>query len=194
MSWYQNLKNKCKTKKPEPQNLTDVVRGIQWAVNSANHATENQYIDTIQRFFDIQEDGTYKAVEVDIAIDDRHHTKIPLLALVNPNGLFLKKMKVDMSVCIDKTGLKNFIKDKGLSDVTRSSFNVSFTNKGKNDVQLSMEFESCPLPEGVSRVIENLTNNIQPHKPEPVVKEETRTPVEPEPSEKELDIETSAPV
>ena len=166
MSWFKNLKDKISSKDQDSQNLTDVIRGIQWAVNSANHATENQYIDIIQRFFEKQDDGSYKAVEVDIAIDSNHRAKVPLLSLVNPNGLFLNKMKVDMSVCIDKTGLKNFVKDNGnLSDVTRCSFNVSFANKNKGNVHLSMEFESCPVPEGVSRVIENLTNNIQPYKP-----------------------------
>lgn len=174
MSWFANLGKKC-NKNEGNQNLTDVVRGIQWAANSANHATENQFIATLQRFFEKQEDGTYKAIEVEIAIDENHTTKVPLLSLVNPNGLFLKKMQVSMAVKIDQTALKNILKHdtQEESDVTRSSFNVSFSSKHKDVtkrgdvIHLEMEFNACEdLPEGVARIVEHFTNKIQPCKKE----------------------------
>jgi hypothetical protein len=170
MSWFSNLGRK---KKKEPsQNLTDVVRGIQWAVNSAVHATENQYISTMQRFFEKQEDGTYKAIEVEIKIDEQHTTKVPLLSLVNPNGLLLDKMKVEMAVKIKQTNVKHIYKDdiKEESDVSRSCFDVTFCSKN-NDVtkrgdtiKLSMEFVAGNLPEGIARVMEHINNQIQPNK------------------------------
>jgi len=168
MSWFSNLKPK---KESECQhNLTDIIRGIQWAVNSAINATENQYISTVQKFFDIQSDGSYKAKEVDIKIDETNYMKIPLVSLINPNGLMLKKMKVDMAVKIQNSTVKNLLKHdvNEESDITRSSFGVSFSAKAKENngdvIKLSMEFESSDSPEGVSRILEQLTNTIQPYK------------------------------
>ncbi len=157
------------SKKKEEHNLTDIVRGIQWAVSSAIQATESQYITTLKRFFEKQEDGTYKAIEAEIVIDDEHSMKVPLISLVNPNGLILKKMKVDMVVKVDGTTIKNVLdaNDGKETDITRSSFKVSFNQKNKDNgktVGLTMEFDSSESPEGVSRVLEQLTNNIQPQK------------------------------
>ncbi len=193
MSWFANLGKKCKQDEPA-QNLTDVVRGIQWAVNSANHATENQFIATLQRFFEEQEDGTYKAIEVELTIDEKHSTKVPLLSLVNPNGLFLKKMQVNMAVKIDKTNLKNILKHdtEEESDITRSCFNVSFSSKHKDItkrgdvIHLDMEFDACDLPEGVARIVEHFTNKIQPCKKEEKI-------ISPEPSTPPAEPEAPAP-
>lgn len=166
--WSFGLKKKQRNQ--ENTSLTDIVRGIQWAVNSAIQSTENQYIATLQKFFEKQEDGSFKAVEVDIGIDDNHFMRVPLISLVNPNGLILKKMGVEMVVKIDRTQVKNIYKEDTdeESDVTRSSFNVSFSSKNKagsgDVIKLNMEFEATESPEGVSRILEQLTNNIQPHK------------------------------
>lgn len=153
----------------ENQDLTNVVRGIQHAIASTYSQVANQYIFLIDQFFEEQDDGTYIPLMVRIDIDDKHHMRVPLISMVAPQGLVMKRVQVDMSVKLEKAQVKDATSLADNSRAERSSFKVSIAPKTGNSARrdsrvtdVSMVFEAGDPPEGIMRIIEQYANNIQP--------------------------------
>ena len=86
--------------------LCDITRGLQEAASATTGLIAQQYIKLFDQFFDYDSQALgapMKAKMVEVAMDDRHTLKIPLIALVAPRGLALERMQVDLSVKIQNT-------------------------------------------------------------------------------------------
>ena len=151
--------------------LADFVRGIQHAVNSAQELTEQHHVRMLERYIDPK---TGKAYTQRILMPDGiHYIDLPLITAIPPNGLALAEMTVDMGVRIDNSVRKKAGPRDVTTDLTRTSFEVSFspraqdrapqkTGGGGSAIDVSMKFVAGDVPEGVARVMEYFTHALVP--------------------------------
>lgn len=157
--------------KKNAQMLTDITRGIHHAVNSTGSMLSQQYIMLLQQFFDTNDDGSISAKMVKVQLDEQHDILVPLIALVQPQGIALGKMSFDLSIKIEESELKRATHEVDGMNLERSAFKVMVSPKTADSprrhsdvVDISMEFIRCEAPEGISRLIEQYANMIQPLK------------------------------
>lgn len=151
--------------------LADITRGMQHAVNSTQRLTEHHYVHLFERYFN--PDGTPVTQDV-ILPDGEHFLRVPIISLIPPNGLQLKEMTVDLAVRIDHSVRKRAMPRGAPGDITRTSFEVSFSPRAGergphkrgasqgSSVDISMKFVADDPPEGVARVMEYYTNALVP--------------------------------
>ncbi|MFY8273361.1 DUF2589 domain-containing protein [Pseudoalteromonas sp. SSDWG2] len=157
--------------KMNSQMLTDITRGIHHAVNTTGQMISQQYVMQLQQFFDTQEDGSLAAKMVKVQVDDQHDMYVPLIALVQPQGIALDKMRFELSVQITESELKRATHEVDGFNAERVAFRVNLSPKtGESPrrrtdiVDVEMEFTRCDAPEGMHRLIEQYANMIQPFK------------------------------
>lgn len=164
------------------QDLSDITRGLQHAAATTNSMVAEQYIRILAQFFETMEDGTLKAKMARVQINDEFYALVPLVSMVSPSGLSLDKMKVELSIKIEKAEEKrasilDMIHDQRYgaeaSESTRSAFGVSMSPRSRSSdgkrrpsdhMDIVLEFVARETPESVMRVIETYTNLIQPIK------------------------------
>lgn len=149
--------------------LCDITRGLQEAASATTGLIAQQYIKLFDQFFDYDSEqlgAPMKAKMVEVAMDDRHTLKIPLIALVAPRGLALERMQVDLSVKIQNTRPAT----GQCSDAGHQRFFVKVGEQSRrqgeardpDEVQIRMQFQACEPPEALNRLIEEYTNLISP--------------------------------
>lgn len=151
--------------------LSDVVRGMQYCVNSCIEIVERHYLNTIQKFV-TEEDG----IETKrIYLDKTHYMDIPLICLTDHHALEIDQMKVKMKVNIRDMDLKQTISEpeggeEGNGEdyaLSRTSMLVDVCNVSKEDdntnMEIEMTFKSGNPPESLSRMLETLNNNLILH-------------------------------
>lgn len=157
-------------KQMNAQMLTDITRGIHHAVNTTGSMIAQQYIMMFQQFFDSDEDGTITAKMVKVQFDDKHDMLVPLIALVQPQGISLEKMRFELSIQISESELKRATHEVDNFNAGRTSFKVLLSPKSGDSerrhtdiVDVVMEFSRSEPPEGIARLIEHYTNMIRPY-------------------------------
>lgn len=157
-----------KDKKPsssasEPLTLSDVVRGLQFCVNSSTEIAEQHYASTLQKYMDDQDKPYTKR----IFLDKQHVMEIPLICLADHSSLSIDELKVKLNVNIRDMALKEA--DFSLSEddnvlVSRSSLMVDMCKvtpqQGGTDMELQLTFKASQPPESFSRIMETLNNAI----------------------------------
>ena len=152
--------------------LSSITRGLQQAAAATQHLVAQQYIKLFDQFFDYDIDdlGTpMKAKMVDVALDEQHTLRVPLVTLVAPSGLALEAMKVDLSVRMHATEQQKASHALENGELDCAQFFVTFGGD-KNDhhprktdeMHISMEFRACDPPESIHRMIEEYTQLISP--------------------------------
>ena len=152
--------------------LSSITRGLQQAAAATQHLVAQQYIKLFDQFFDYDIDdlGTpMKAKMVDVALDEQHTLRVPLVTLVAPRGLALEAMKVDLSVRMHATEQQKASHALENGELDCAQFFVTFGGD-KNDhhprktdeMHISMEFRACDPPESIHRMIEEYTQLISP--------------------------------
>lgn len=152
--------------------LSSITRGLQQAAAATQHLVAQQYIKLFDQFFDYDIDdlGTpMKAKMVDVALDEQHTLRVPLVTLVAPRGLALEAMKVDLSVRMHATEQQKASHALENGELDCAQFFVTFGGD-KNDhhprktdeMHISMEFRTCDPPESIHRMIEEYTQLISP--------------------------------
>ncbi|TMO49008.1 DUF2589 domain-containing protein [Pseudoalteromonas ruthenica] len=174
--------------KMNAQMLTDITRGIHHAVNTTGTMISQQYVMQLQQFFDTQEDGSLAAKMVKVQVDEQHDMYVPLIALVQPQGIALDKMRFDMSIQISESELKRATHQVDGFNAERVAFKVNLSpktsdsNRRRTDiVDVEMQFTRCEAPEGMHRLIEQYANMIQPFKNGEPVSDEPNSPPGQEP-------------
>ena len=163
MGFFIKKKKQSENKIPEQedQTLSDIIRGMQYCVNTAAEITEAHYLNQMSDYFD--EDGnpvmfTYRNIRGEIV-------EIPVFTLMNHSELLLNEINIKMSLPIkyEKTkkiefegnAIENF-------EISRSAFyldNVTTSSKGKNgEIEIDMHFKASERPEAVSRIVDELMN------------------------------------
>lgn len=143
--------------------LSDIIRGIQFCVNSSIEILERHFITQVDKYID--EDN--KALTKTIKINDKYALDVPLFCMSDHSALVLDEMEVRMKVNLKDFKIKELEGISGKEDnnfyVTRSSFDVDTNNCSKNaadNIDICMKFKSGDPPEAVSRISEKLTNAI----------------------------------
>lgn len=174
------VKNYKKSKKDaqnmqEQQTLSDVIRGMQYCVNTAADITEQHYLSQLEEYFD--EDGnpvmfTYRNTRGEIV-------EIPVFTLMNHNELLLNEISVKMALPIKYSELKKHeVEESSIEDftVSRSAFyldSLATSAKGKGgEVEIEMRFKAGERPESVSRIVDELMNTGVVHTSEDVWKKQ----------------------
>ncbi len=153
----------------EDQTLSDVIRGIQYCVNTASEISEAHYLSQLSDYFD--EDGspvmfTYRNSSGEIV-------EIPVFTLMNHTELLLDEINIKTSLPVKYAGMKKTELDgKAIEDfeVSRSTFyldSLATSAKGKaGEMEIEMRFKAGGRPEAVSRIVDQLMNTGVVHTPE----------------------------
>ncbi len=149
------------------QQLTDITRGLQHAAAATMDMVADQFIRMLEEFFVPEEDGTLRAKMVRVQVSETDFVELPMISLVRPRGLTLEGMRVDLSVKLDRSRVKDVL---GVN-ATRSSFTVSIAPKEagaerrrrRSDViDVSLEFKAWEAPEAAMKLIDMYTNLVTP--------------------------------
>ena len=169
--------------------LTDITRGIHHAVNTTGTMISQQYVMMLQQFFDTQDDGSIAAKMIKVQVDEKHDMLVPLIALVQPQGIALDKMRFDMSIQITESELKKATHEVDGLNAARAAFKVNLSPKTSNGtrrrtdiVDVKMQFTRCEAPEGMHRLIEQYAAMVQPYKPAEDDEDIPQDPSSPTPS------------
>jgi|GEM_PF-2085102 len=163
MGFFVKKKKRSENQIPdqEDQTLSDVIRGMQYCVNTAAEITEAHYLNQMSDYFD--EDGnpvmfTYRNMRGEIV-------EIPVFTLMNHSELLLNEIDIKMSLPIKYEKTKKIeLEGKAVEDfeVARSAFyldNISTSAKGKGgEIEIEMHFKAGERPEAVSRIVDELMN------------------------------------
>ncbi|MFH7319214.1 DUF2589 domain-containing protein [Desulfurivibrio sp. D14AmB] len=159
--------------KMNAQMLTDITRGMHHAVNTTGTMISQQYVMLLQQFFDTQEDGSIAAKMVKVQMDEKHDILVPLIALVQPQGIALEKMRFEFSIKITESELKRATHEVDGFNAGRTAFKVFLSPRGgageqrrADTIDVEMIFTRCEAPEGMARLIEQYANMVQPFKRE----------------------------
>ncbi|MGE7990717.1 DUF2589 domain-containing protein [Pseudomonas sp. NPDC089554] len=154
--------------------LSDITRGLQEAAAATHTLIAQQYIKLFDQFFDCDTDALgspMKAKMVEVAMDEQHTLRVPLIALVSPRGLALERMQVDLSVRVNGIDTQALAKDKPAADAKGARFQVTVGASGRrgdqrdpDEVQIRMQFQACEPPEAINRLIEEYTSLIIPRR------------------------------
>lgn len=147
--------NKTKENK---HTFSDIIRGMQHSVNTAEEILETHYLEIINKYF--KEDGT--ALTKRIRIDDNNIFEVPLISLVNQNSIAIDEMEIEFKAKINSIAMKSL--EEGDKGINRSSFEMDFTPSERegNTVLVKIKFKVATQPEGVSRIVDEFDKKIQP--------------------------------
>jgi len=156
-------------KKEDKQCFSDLIRGLQYSVNASMEMLESRNLELLSRYF--TEDGHAHVRR--LKVDDNLAVDIPIISIVNPSALNIKEVEMDFSVNINgvevqkKEPQRGFMahEEKKSLDISleRSNLEISFNGTAdQNTMKVKIKFESAPVPEGLSRVIEEYDKTIVP--------------------------------
>lgn len=149
------------------QTLSDLIRGLQHSVNAAMEMIETRNIELLGRYF--TEDGV--PLKKRIKIDDRTVVDVPLISIVNPSTVNIKEVEMDFNVNVLDVDLKKKVAQEGFNTggkevsfdnrLKRSKLEVSFDGRNDNSsMHVKIKFEATPIPEGLSRVVDEYDKTI----------------------------------
>lgn len=152
-----------------PQTLSDLIRGPQHSVNTAMEMVETRNVELLGRYFSPEGEPLTKRLNINgqTAID------VPLISIVNPSTINIKEVEMDFSVQIVSSDLRQKRPQEGFqageqrthfdNRLKRSNLEISFDGK-KDDsrMHVHIKFEARPIPEGLSRTIDEYDKTIMP--------------------------------
>ena len=162
IKWFSKDK-KDSVSHGESLTLSDVVRGLQFCVNSSTEIAERHYTTTLDKYLDEDNKPFVKRV----CLDQKHAMDVPLLCLTDHSSLAIDEMKVKLNVNIRDMALKeadlpNHEGDE--SKISRSCLVVDLCNvvpqQDGTDLELQLTFKASQPPESFSRIVETLNNAI----------------------------------
>lgn len=168
-------RNEQKQERKGAVDFSDVIKGMQHAVNEASRMLEMHNLRSLKNFF--HNNGDAKSVQ--LHLDGDNYLNVPVLALSNHNSLMLDKLSMEFEAKIDQVELKDIPalldridkdseiaihKNSSIDTNSTASFSVSFMGEPKgNSLKVRMEFSAARQPEGLSRVIDEYNKLIVPY-------------------------------
>lgn len=151
------------------QTLADLIRGLQHSVNATMEMVETRNVELLGRYF--APDGT--PLSKRLRIDEQTSVDVPLISIVNPSMVNIKEVEMDFSVQVNAADLRCKQPQEGFragdaaadfdNRLKRSSLEISFDGgKELSRMQVHIKFEARPVPEGLSRVIDEYDKTIMP--------------------------------
>lgn len=149
------------------QALSDLIRGLQHSVNAAMEMIETRNVELLGRYF--TEDGV--PLKKRIMVDERAAVDVPLISIVNPSTVNIKEVEMEFNVNVVDVDLRQkeaqggfLTGDKDVdfdNRLRRSKLEVSFDGKNnQSKMHVKIKFESTPIPEGLSRVVDEYDKTI----------------------------------
>lgn len=161
------------------QTFSDIIRGMQYAVNTAQETLQEHQFHLMQRYF--KEDGSPHIVTVQLQEGRVLH--IPQITLIPQNLLAIDELEMSFAVAVVRSEIKSFkqkaedtlneiVSEAGPEAPARSSFTVAFARNSLetadeksapsnlDTIEVRIKFKSIPLPEGASRIQDLLNLEI----------------------------------
>ncbi len=174
--WNKSKQQGDAAAKKSSVDLSDVVRGMQHAVNEAQKTLEAHNLKSLLRFF--YEDGDPKTI--DLHLKDDKHLEIPLVALANHNSLRIENLTMEFEALIEQVGISdvddlrdalkksNSLDGKDLDDSDETNnpavFSIGFSGQPhSNMLKVKIEFASASQPEGLSRIVDEYNKLVVPY-------------------------------
>lgn len=173
--------------------LSQVIRGMQHAVNEAQRTLEVHHLKSLLRFF--YADGDPKSV--DLHLGGTKHIDIPLVTLANHSSLKIDELEMEFKARIEEVAvkdldeLKQILSESGgplpsgpddASDAATTkldgvasdeegsaTFNIGFSSAAPrgdgagNVISVRIKFLSADQPEGLSRIIDEYNKLVAPY-------------------------------
>lgn len=145
------------------QTISDIIRGMQHAVNTAEDMLTAHQIEKLANGF--TKDGKPKIRF--IILPDGRRVDIPLASLTPSSNLSISELELEFAVKVDGS----MTKGEGRED--RSSYSVSFvgtdrrglfkrrSSKNEGTIRIRMKFQEKDEPEAVARVRELLDLGVR---------------------------------
>lgn len=145
------------------QTISDIIRGMQHAVNTAEDMLTAHQIEKLTESFN--SDGTAKTYY--IILPDGRKVDIPVACLTPSTNLSISELELEFAVKVDGTLTKGEGRDE------RSSYNVSFVGTDRKSIfkrrkkdrdatiRIKMKFREKDEPEAVARARELLDSTIR---------------------------------
>lgn len=153
-----------KKKEKSVQTFSDIMRGMQYSVNTAQQVLERHHLYLLNKYFDTNGFPQTK----DFWITPTRKLNVPIISLINQNSLNINEMEIEFEAKINSVILKesndNSGKDRLNYELDRSSFDMNFTpsKRDGDTVKVKIKFKTGQLPEGVSRIVEEFDKLIAP--------------------------------
>jgi hypothetical protein len=157
------------------QTFSDIIRGMQYAVNTAQQTLQNYQFQQMLQYF--KQDGSPYVVFV--TLSDGRRIEIPQITLVPQSLLAIDELEMSFKVQVAHTDIKGGSAAetktpgtaKAMQDPERSSFQVQFgrrvvsgegEDKGAESgvITVGIKFKAIPIPEGAARVLDSLNLDI----------------------------------
>ncbi|QQO10141.1 DUF2589 domain-containing protein [Breznakiella homolactica] len=160
------------------QTFSDIIRGMQYAVNTAQETLQDHQFRLMEQYFD--SDGNPHMMY--IILPDGRRVDFPKIALIPQCLLGIEELEMSFSVAVARAEVKTFVnkaEEVLPPETSRSSFLVAFarrkpspepeknSSKGKTEepadtdtIEVKIKFKSIPLPEGASRIQDMLNLGI----------------------------------
>lgn len=167
--------SRWKRKKENEGNITlsDVIRGLQFCVNSSAEIMEQHYLTAIDKYLDKK---TKAPLTKRFFIKDGYAIDMPLICLSDHHSLYLDELDVKLNVNLKDMKVKETEypldnSELSVSDekftVDRSSFSVELGSavqdeKGNSTMDVNLKFKSTQPPEALARIIEKMDNAVFP--------------------------------
>jgi len=164
--WLFGKKASEPARAPAGQTLSDIVRGIAHAAESANDIGDMAVLNQLKFFFDIGDDGTFVAKTARVKLNGDHYIDVPLVSLVDTGGMSLNEMEVRMSVRLTQAEVKEQLHAAAEDmKVQRSSFGVALTGAKSGTagdvIDVVMKFKHAAPQEGMARVLDEVAGQAQ---------------------------------
>ncbi len=118
------------------QTISDIIRGMQYAVNTAQDTLQKQQFRMLEQYFDTE---TGEPEMRFITLPGGRRVYIPLITLIPANMLAIDELEMDFSVRIASTNVKSYTDKlrtaagKTIEETSeRSSFNVFFSGVSRS--------------------------------------------------------------
>lgn len=136
--------------------FSDIMRGLQHSVNVVNEVLNQQYIDALQRYFDL--DGNPKTITLQINPKKLH---VPIISLLPHKPIVVDEIELEFQANFDINDIKNK-KSFDENDIQRASFNVDMKRNGRNKsvMDIKIKYKAGEVPEGYSRVMDEVQSII----------------------------------
>lgn len=153
------------TKKDKQQTKTfsDIIRGLQYSVNTAQQILERHHLYLFKKYFD--ENGV--PVMRQFQLSPTRRLNVPEISLIGQHALAIDEMEIEFNARITALETKSDKEDeadKSTSWIDRACFDVDFsaTSNSDNLLKVKIKFKAVNQPEGVSRVIDEYDKLVSP--------------------------------
>lgn len=168
MGIFNKKKKEEDTDNIPTNSFTDIMNGLQYAVNSAQDILQNHQLQSLTRLFSTTNDGNGKSfVSQQIKLGDRV-VDVPLIALISHHYLAMDNVEIKFKAKVGSVESQNVLKNELTDNMLMSSPNqanlqmqMSGIKPDANDVmEVSVNFKVQETPESISRIIDDFVKNI----------------------------------